>query len=152
VTKITEGSTIAVRAEVLMTKLREVATEIRDDRLTPRTGQAINWRGEPVCAFGHAVCRAAKEVGIVLVSENANYHTLVVFLNGDYEDALAEDDKDDLRQQARSIERTNDRVFSLPATPTQIDRREVASAIEEAADRMEAILLPKPCRSTPEQP
>jgi hypothetical protein len=148
---IAEGSVIAVRAKLLLDKMREVAAEIADGRLTPGVRRAINYIGEPVCAFGHAACRAAKEAGVTLRSEDGNYPVLVELLDGDYGSALSPDEQDEVAHRTRQIERSNDRTFSEASTAGTSDREELARLIEDTADSLEHILLSRPPKPGPDK-
>jgi hypothetical protein len=146
--KIVEGSVVAVRAKLLLDKMREVAEEIRDGSLTPGTGRAIDGDNSPVCAFGHAASRAAKEAKVHLGLVGGNYTCLAIFLNGDYDSSVPYDDMCKISWEMRRIEQSNDSVFSTGAFKALADdglpaaRERVANVMKNVADIIEDILQP----------
>lgn len=104
-------SVLKKRAVTLAAKLREVAKDILDNRLLPSTSAAVR-SGRPVCAFGHALVRAASAESVTLPDNViSNKDGVKAFLNGEYNQELDTEVRDRLATLACDIEKANDAVF-----------------------------------------
>jgi hypothetical protein len=142
--KIYKKDVVAARARVLLAKMDEVAAEVKDGRLTPFAGRAIGWDGEPVCAFGHAAARAAKELGVVLYPTIGNYSCLTALLDVEFESPEIMMSSKSIFAQIAKIDIINDTVFSYTtrASASTEDRAMAARVIADAASNIRDEFFP----------
>lgn len=141
------------RSRALVNSLMSVADRIESGKLTPGIEEAIDAGGAPVCAFGWAVVGAQKKLKTVpLRNQGGNYHTLIEFLNGDYEEGVPEDVKNILLDAVERIEEVNDEIFNPenrgPKVKfSKLSRKKVAVAVRRAARILEKdVVLAKPVK------
>lgn len=136
------ASVMKRRARVLARALREKAGRILEKTLIPGRDAALATGGAPVCAFGHALCMAAREEGVDLGTHAKTYNDSLLreFLNGEYRKEVDADTDAELRELAGQIARHNDLAFGHEQNIA--NEREVAptsQAMVALAERLETL-------------
>lgn len=129
------------RARILALSLREKAADIREGKLTPTSGRAIDSTGAPVCAFGHALHAAARSESMTLVEAGYNDVALKRFLNGEYELELSAQARWEIERQANVISSCNDSSFAIDCAPNQFDRENLADTMIKLAQQLELVAM-----------
>lgn len=114
--------TIVKRVRALRNALASVANDIRYEYLEPGVQIAFSKDGVPVCAFGHAVQRAADRVGGGCWTKpeqtiEGNFAAMARFLNGEFNQQLSLSTQHFLNVLLLQISNANDEAFrgSSPA-------------------------------------
>lgn len=101
------------RARALAGSLKAMAARVNDGSLVPGIHAVTDSTGAPVCAFGHALVDACRDVGVAPpVLGHSNTYELERFLNGDYAQSVSPDTRQFIRWDAARIADWNDRTFS----------------------------------------
>ena len=109
------------RARALAGSLRVMAARISDGSLVPGIGGVTDADGRPVCAFGHALVDACRNVGAQPpVLGFSNYQELEKFLDGDFLAAVQGDVIMRITWDAAKIAEWNDQAFDDQPSATPL--------------------------------